>query len=52
MQRTKEGKDISLAGVNDLIQNQNYNNIANAAHGYKGVKQAIDEYNNSLKKRI
>lgn len=35
--------------VNNLIQTQNYKNIADQAHGFLGVKKAIDKYNNGIK---
>lgn len=37
--------DIKQDSVNNLIQTQNYKNIANQAHGIKGVNSAIKEYN-------
>lgn len=37
-----------MSSVNELITSQNNANIASQAHGYKGVKKAIDEYNKSL----
>lgn len=40
--------DIKQSSVNNLIQTQNYKNIADQAHGFLGVKKAIDEYNKSL----
>lgn len=40
--------DIKQSSVNNLIQTQNYKNIADQAHGFLGVKKAIDEYNDSL----
>lgn len=40
--------DIKQDSVNNLIQTQNYKNIAVQAHGYLGVKKAINEYNESL----
>lgn len=43
-------KNIKQNSVNNLIQAQNYQNIAKQAHGISGVKKAIDEYNNSLTK--
>lgn len=48
--QVNNGKNIDNESVNSLIQSQNYQNIADAAHGYKGVKQAIDAYNESLQK--
>lgn len=41
--------DVKQDSVNDLITQQNYTNIAEQAHGFKGVKQAIDEYNKGIK---
>ena len=41
--------DIQQGSVNELIQTQNYKNIADQAHGFFGVKKAIDEYNKGLK---
>lgn len=38
-------KDVDLDSVNNLIQAQNYKNIANQAHGTLGVNAAIKEYN-------
>lgn len=38
--------DIKQDSVNNLIQTQNYKNIADQAHGYLGVKKAINEYKN------
>lgn len=40
--------NIRYDSVNELISQQYFKNIANQAHGYSGVKKAIDEYNNSL----
>ena len=40
--------DIKQDSVNNLIQTQNYKNIASQAHGFIGVRKAIDEYNESL----
>lgn len=37
--------DIKQDSVNNLIQTQNYKNIANQAHGFTGVNAAIKEYN-------
>ena len=48
--RIKTGKDISTASVNELIQAQNYLNIAKQAQGISGVKRAIEEYNSTLTK--
>lgn len=48
--QVNNGKKIDNESVNSLIQSQNYQNIADEAHGYKGVKQAIDAYNESLQK--
>ncbi len=42
--RAKQGKSISNEGVTELL----YKNIADQAHGFFGVKGAIDAYNNSL----
>ncbi len=39
---------LKTGDINGFIQTQNYQNIADAAHGYSGVKQAIDAYNESL----
>lgn len=39
---------LNMGSVNELIASQNNKNIANQAHGYKGVKKAIDEYNKSV----
>lgn len=41
-------KNLSIDDVNKFAINQRYNDIANAAHGFKGVKQAIDEYNKGI----
>lgn len=46
--QSSAGKDVDLGSVNNLIQNQNYKNIADQAHGILGVKKAIDAYNESL----
>ena len=37
--------NIKRDSVNNLIQTQNYKNIADQAHGFKGVKNAINKYN-------
>lgn len=42
--------DIKQGSVNNLIQTQNYKNIANQAHGFKGIKKALDEYNAGITK--
>ena len=41
--------DIKQDSVNNLIQTQNYKNIADQAHGFLGVKKAIDAYKNTEK---
>lgn len=41
--------NIKQDSVNNLIQTQNYKNIADQAHGFLGVKKAIDKYNNGIK---
>lgn len=41
--------DIKQDSVNNLIQTQNYKNIASQAHGFIGVRKAIDEYNKGIK---
>ncbi len=48
VEQSKEGKDVDLGDVNNMIQTQNQTNIANRAHGIKGVKAAIAEYNKIL----
>lgn len=40
--------NLETDDVNKFVNDQNYKNIANQAHGYKGVKAAIDEYNESI----
>ena len=40
--------NLETDDVNKFVNDQNYKNIANQANGYKGVKAAIDEYNESL----
>ena len=42
--------DVKQDSVNEFIETQNFTNIANQAHGFSGVKKAIDEYNASLNK--
>lgn len=49
LNQSKAGKDVDLGSVNNLIQTQNYKNIADQAHGYLGVKKAIKEYNDGIK---
>lgn len=44
VEQSKAGKDVDLGSVNKLIQTQNFNNIANQAHGFRGVNTAIKEY--------
>ena len=46
--QSSAGKDVDLGSVNNLIQTQNYKNIADQAHGILGVNKAIDAYNESL----
>lgn len=41
--------DIKQGSINNLIQAQNYKNIADQAHGFTGVKKVIDEYNKGIK---
>lgn len=50
VKQSQNGKDVDLGDVNNLIQTQNYQNIASQAHGFSGVNNAIEEYKNSLKK--
>lgn len=47
----KKGEISNLKGsdVNNFINQQNYKNIAEQAHGFLGVKKAIDEYKKGLK---
>ena len=47
--QSSAGKDVDLGSVNNLIQTQNYKTIADQAHGFLGVKKAIDKYNNGIK---
>lgn len=46
--QSSAGKDVDLGSVNNLIQTQNYKNIADQAHGILGVKKAIDAYNEGI----
>ena len=43
--KEKGADNLKKDSVNELITQQNYKNLANAAHGYKGVTNAISEYN-------
>ena len=47
--QSSAGKDVDLGSVNNLIQTQNYKTIADQAHGFLGVKKAIDSYNEGIK---
>ena len=49
VEQSKAGKDIDLDSVNEFITKQNYQNIANQAHGFNGVRKAIKEYNKAVK---
>ena len=49
MNQVNNGKEIDNGSINNLIQTQNYKNIADQAHGFLGVKKAIDKYNNGIK---
>ena len=40
--------DIKQDSVNNLIQTQNYKNIADQAPGILGVKKALDSYNEGI----
>ncbi len=44
-----EISNLKASNVNNLINQQNYKNIAQQAQGIKGVKQAIDFYNDGIK---
>lgn len=50
VERSNAGKDVDLDSVNNLIQTQNYKNIADQAHGFTGVNKAINAYKESLVK--
>ena len=49
MNQVNNGKEIDNGSINNLIQTQNYKNIADQAHGFLGVKKAIDAYKNTEK---
>lgn len=42
--QSQSGNNVHLHSVNDLIQTQNYKNIADQAYGLRGVNAAINEY--------
>lgn len=44
--KSQSGQNVRLKDINNLIQTQNYKNIADQAHGFLGVKKAINEYKN------
>ena len=45
VKQSNGGKNVGLKQINNLIQTQNYKNIADQAHGFLGVNTAIKEYN-------